>query len=308
MRKILITGAGGAGSVEIWKLLNRRYKLYFCDQEISLINNLIPSNKKFQVVNANSKNYIKSITAIIKKLKIDLLVPGVDEEISSLFSKKNNIKNIFCPSKKMSLIFLDKFKTSTLLKKNKFCDLNTQIVKSKKNFPINKNLIVKPRLGRGSRMVHRISNFFQFKSYLNLYKLKTSEVIIQKFIEGQEYTVFVHSDEDGKLRSVVPVKVLSKKGVTLHGVTENNKMIINFIKEFNNKFKIQNCYNVQLIIKKKNIYVIEINPRISTTFIMTLKLGYDPFSKLGGETIFVPKKKLILKRFWNNVFYEKKYN
>ena len=120
MRKILITGAGGAGSVEIWKLLNRRYKLYFCDQEISLINNLIPSNKKFQVVNANSKNYIKSITAIIKKLKIDLLVPGVDEEISSLFSKKNNIKNIFCPSKKMSLIFLDKFKTSILLKKNKF--------------------------------------------------------------------------------------------------------------------------------------------------------------------------------------------
>ena len=308
MRKILITGAGGAGSVEIWKLLNRRYKLYFCDQEISLINNLIPSNKKFQVVNANSKNYIKSITAIIKKLKIDLLVPAVDEEISSLFSKKNNIKNIFCPSKKLSLIFLDKFKTSTLLKKNKFCDLNTQIVKSKKNFLTNKNLIVKPRLGRGSRMVHRISNFFQFKSYLNLYKLKTSEVIIQKFIEGQEYTVFVHSDEDGKLRSVVPVKVLSKKGVTLHGVTENNKMIINFIKEFNNKFKIQNCYNVQLIIKKKKIYVIEINPRISTTFIMTLKLGYDPFSKLGGETIFVPKKKLILKRFWNNVFYEKKYN
>jgi len=308
LRKILITGAGGAGSVEIWKLLNRRYKLYFCDQEISLINNLIPSNKKFQVVNANSKNYIKSITAIIKKLKIDLLVPAVDEEISSLFSKKNNIKNIFCPSKKLSLIFLDKFKTSTLLKKNKFCDLNTQIVKSKKNFLTNKNLIVKPRLGRGSRMVHRISNFFQFKSYLNLYKLKTSEVIIQKFIEGQEYTVFVHSDEDGKLRSVVPVKVLSKKGVTLHGVTENNKMIINFIKEFNNKFKIQNCYNVQLIIKKKKIYVIEINPRISTTFIMTLKLGYDPFSKLGGETIFVPKKKLILKRFWNNVFYEKKYN
>ncbi len=302
MKRILITGAGGAGSIEIWNLLKKKYKLYFCDQDISLIHNSIPDNKKFQVTSAKNSLYVKSINSIIKKLKIDLLVPTVDEEISVLFSKKNNIKNIFCPPKKISLVFLDKFKTSIFLKNNNLNDLNSIVVKNKNSFPKNNNLIVKPRFGRGSSMVHQISSYSQFKSYLNLYKLKAADVIVQKFVKGQEYTIFVDTDKNGKLKSIVPVKVLRKKGVTLHGVTDNNKKIIDFVKNFNTKFKSQNSYNLQLIIKKRKIYVIEINPRISTTFIITLKLGYDPFSKLNKKHIFVPKKKIILKRFWENLF------
>jgi carbamoylphosphate synthase large subunit len=96
--------------------------------------------------------------------------------------------------------------------------------------------------------------------------------------------------------------VLRKKGITLHGVTDNKKKIIDFVKKFNTKFKSQNSYNLQLIIKKRKLYIIEINPRISTTFIIVLKLGYDPFSKFNRKVIFIPKKKIILKRFWNNLF------
>jgi carbamoylphosphate synthase large subunit len=302
LKKILITGAGGAGSIEIWNLLNKKYKLYFCDQDISLIHTSIPDNRKFQVPSAKNSLFIKSINSIITKFKINLLVPTVDEEISALFSKKNNIKNIFCPPKKISLVFLDKFKTSVFLKNNKLSDLNSFLVKRKNFFPKNNNLIVKPRFGRGSIMIHRISNYSQFKSYLNLYKLKAADVIVQKFIKGQEYTIFVDTDKNGKLKSIVPVKVLRKKGVTLHGITDNNKKIIDFVKKLNTKFKSQNSYNLQLIIKKRKIYVIEINPRISTTFIITLKLGYDPFSKLNRKVIFLPKKQISLKRFWSNLF------
>jgi carbamoyl-phosphate synthase large subunit len=127
---------------------------------------------------------------------------------------------------------------------------------------------------------------------------------VQRFVEGQEYTIFVDVDINGNLKAIVPIKVLNKKAITLHGVTENNKRIINFIKDFNSKFKFRNSYNVQLIIKMNKIYVIEINPRISTTFVMTLKLGYDPFAKKNNRAIFLPNKKLTLKRTWNNNFYE----
>lgn len=302
MKRVLITGAGGSGSIEIWNLLNKKYKLFFCDQDISLIHNSIPNNRKLQVPSAKNSLYIKSITSIINKFKIDLLVPTVDEEINVLFSKKNNIKNIFCPPKEISLVFLDKFKTSVFLKNNNFNDLNSLVVKNKNFFPKNNNLIVKPRFGRGSSMIHRISSYSQFKSYLNLYKLKPVDVIVQQFIKGQEYTIFVDNDENGKLKCIVPVKVLRKKGITLHGVTDNKKKIIDFVKKFNTKFKSQNSYNLQLIIKKRKLYIIEINPRISTTFIIVLKLGYDPFSKFNRKVIFIPKKKIILKRFWNNLF------
>lgn len=153
--------------------------------------------------------------------------------------------------KEISLVFLDKFKTAVFLKKNNFNDLNSLVVKNKNFFPKNNNLIVKPRFGRGSSMIHAISSYSQFKSYLNLYKLKPEDVIVQQFIKGQEYTVFVDTDENGKLKCIVPVKVLRKKGITLHGVTDNKKKIIDFVKKFNTKFKSQNSYNLQLIIKKE---------------------------------------------------------
>jgi carbamoyl-phosphate synthase large subunit len=304
LKNILITGAGGAGSVEIWNLLKKKYNLYFCDRDISLINNLIPFNKKFKIPSAEKKSFVKIITALMKRLKIDLLVPTVDEEIGKILSKNKNIEHIYVPPKIISLIFLDKFKTSIFLKKNNFHNLETCLVKNKKDFPKKKNLIVKPRLGRGSRMVHRMSTYSQFKSYLTLYKISWKDVIVQRFVEGQEYTIFVDVDINGNLKAIVPIKVLNKKAITLHGVTENNKRIINFIKDFNSKFKFRNSYNVQLIIKMNKIYVIEINPRISTTFVMTLKLGYDPFAKKNNRAIFLPNKKLTLKRTWNNNFYE----
>ena len=305
MKNILITGGGGAGSIEIWNLLKKKYNLFFCDQDLSLIHSLIPFDKKIQIPPAENKYFVKVITAIMKRLKIELLVPAVDEEIRRILSSNINAKNIFLPPKKITLIFLDKLKTSIFLKKNNFDNLKTCIVQSKKDFPKYSNLIVKPRFGRGSRMVHRISAYSQFKSYLALYKLNCKDVVVQKFIKGIEYTIFIDVDKNGDLKAIVPVKVLNKKGITLHGVTENNKKIVNFIKVFNSKFNFQNSYNVQLIVKMGKIYVIEINPRISTTFIMTLKLGYDPFARKRNDVIFLPNKRLTLRRSWNNIFYEK---
>ena len=70
MKNILITGGGGAGAVEIWRMLKNKYNLYFCDQDINLINNIIPDKIKFQVPPANSKNYLDYMCHLTKKLKI----------------------------------------------------------------------------------------------------------------------------------------------------------------------------------------------------------------------------------------------
>jgi carbamoyl-phosphate synthase large subunit len=302
LKNILISGGGGAGSVEIWRMLKNKYNLYFCDQNVGLINNTIPHKIKFQVPPANSKNYLDYMGYLTKKLKIDIFVPAVDEEILEICSKKNNLKNVFCPRNKITLIFLDKYKTSIFLKQNNYDNLNTLIVKKKKDFPLLNKLIVKPRNGRGSSKIHTIYNYTQYKSYLNLYNLKSKDVIVQKFIDGVEFTIFVDCKNNGELKAIVPIKVLNKKGITLAGETNNDKMIINFVKKFNEKVKSYNSYNLQIIKKKNKIFVLEINPRISTTFIMTLKLGYDPFTEKVQKKIFIPKKKITLKRYWSNIF------
>ena len=302
MKNILITGAGGAGSIEIWNLLKKKYNLFFCDQDLSLINNQIPKNRKLKIPPANSKNYLQFSKNLIKKFKIELFIPTIDEEILKIFTQKKVMKNIYCPNKEISLTFLDKYKTSIFLKKNNYDNLDTAIVKNKRDFPRFKKIIVKPRYGRGSAKIHIISNYLQYRSYLDLYDLKPKDVILQKFIKGIEFTIFVDCNKNGSLKAIIPIKILNKKGITLAGESSNNRDIIYFVKKFNEKVKSHNSYNLQIIKNKNKIFVLEVNPRISTTFIMTLKMGYDPFSEKISKKIFIPKKKIILRRYWSNVF------
>ena len=49
---------------------------------------------------------------------------------------------------------------------------------------------------------------------------------------------------------------------------------IDFLK--NNKL-LHNQNFKPIILKDKKVYIIEINPRLSTTFAMIVKSGYDPF-------------------------------
>ena len=74
------------------------------------------------------------------------------------------------------------------------------------------------------------------------------------------------------------MRVFQKKGITISAKIEKNLKIENFIKKKLLKFfKVNNCFNIQLILKGKNIYIFEINPRLSTTFALIVKSGYDPF-------------------------------
>ena len=104
-------------------------------------------------------------------------------------------------------------------------------------------------------------------------------IIAQEYINGEEYTIFVGMDKNEKLEKIFPLKILKKKGITISGKSINEKKVIKFVKEFADKFKTKNSYNIQLIYSEGKIYPFEINPRISTTFFLTLNDGYNPFVK-----------------------------
>ena len=87
IKKILFTGGGGVGNESIWKSLNKKYKLFFCDSNIESINPIIPKKNKINICPVKSKNYLKQIKKIINTKNIDLIVPGIDEELLILKKK-----------------------------------------------------------------------------------------------------------------------------------------------------------------------------------------------------------------------------
>lgn len=286
--KILITGAGGVGTISIYEKLKKKYDFYFADCNVNNIHPRVPKKKCYSIPNANSKKFKKSINSLCKKLKISIVIPTVDEELE-IFSK--NFKDIsLVPNYKFVRIFNNKFKTWNSLKKNNISQpelIPLDKINRKTIFPI----IFKPIFGRGSKGIFLINNLSEYKHLINKNNFNKKKYICQQFIKGTEYSVQMVSDVKGKLIYVIPVKIIEKKGITIEAkVTKNNK-IINFCKQFHEKYSPENIYNIQLLINKEDIYCIEVNPRVSTTHILTLYQKIDPIK------IFIQKNYLKDKDF-----------
>lgn len=286
--KVLITGAGGVGTLSIYETLKNKYDFYFADCNPKNIHPRIPKNKCFKIPTAQSKNFKNSINVICKKLNILIIIPTVDEELEC-FSK--NFKDIsIVPNYNFVKIFNNKYETWKSLKLNNIAQpslLPFYKINGKSYFPI----IIKPIFGRGSKGIFLIKSYSDYKYLNKKNNFDDKKYICQQFIKGTEYSVQMVSDVRGNLKYIVPVKIIEKKGITIEAkVTKNNK-IINFCRNFHKKYSPTNVYNIQLLMNNKGIYCIEVNPRVSTTHILTLKHQIDPIK------IFVKKNYLKNKDF-----------
>ena len=279
--KILFTAGGSPGNELIYRKLNLNHDLFFADVDIDRISNIIPNDKKVKVPLVNDKNYYKKLLKFCIANKIEVIVPGIDEELLEVCRVFEIIKEIqiFIPSKSFVKNMLDKFESMKILHNLELPVPNTFKLKkiSKTNsFPV----ILKPRWGRGSRGIQIVKEFKELELYQKIKQLNNEEYIFQSYISGQEYTVQIVNHSDYKKTLVIPLKVLLKKGVTLSAEIDFDKKIIEICKKVAEEFHEKNIFNIQLIKSNKDnsIHIFEINPRLSTTTCILPFLGVDPFN------------------------------
>lgn len=305
-KRIFFTGGGGAASEALWRLLSNRHDLHFGDANRDAISPSIPDERCHNLPYANDEKFIPEIAELCNKLQINLLVPGVDEELLPLCLSREtgNIPEIFAPSADFVSLMLDKLKC---LESIKLMGLSAP-----KTLPIDQAaeidfpLIVKPRRGRGSRGVRVLNSTAEIEAYKTLYQLDSQSLIAQEFVHGVEYTVCVAGNKKGHLMAIVPVKVIYKKGITIRAKIENDPRIIDYARQFQETFKVSGVYNIQCMLNREGkVLPFEVNPRISTTFCLAIASGFDPFQhdESSDEKIFLPKIELYLKRNWYNNIY-----
>jgi len=302
-RKILFTGGGGAGTEVLWRILSEKYELYFADACLESIDGRIPCERKVVIPLANKKNFADEIRNVCKVKGIDLIVPGVDEELLPLCEGRNiDMPELFAPSTDFVRLMLDKLECANAIELAGLSVPKTlPFIKANEiKFP----MIIKPRSGRGSRGVYVIGSEEEINAYMILYKTSPEKVVVQELGVGDEYTILVAGDKSGRLRAIVPVKVKQKKGITIRAKTELNMHIINYVKKFHEIFKPSYIYNIQCILTKEGVVLpFEVNPRISTTFCLGVASGFDPFVRLtqsDNDEIFMPKENYMLERNWSN--------
>ena len=304
VRKILFTGGGGAGNEAINRHWHGRYDMYFGDADPTAIAASIPADRRVRLPFARDPVFVPEIRRLAREHALDLVVPGVDEELLPLARAAGDSPVPFLlPSAGFVESMLDKYRAEQLIAEAGLSAPRTVLFDRAEEltFPI----IAKPRSGRGSRGVRQLTDPSQLAPYFALSGVPASDdLVAQDYVEGQEYTVFVAADRTGKLAAVVPVKVLIKRGITIRAETDATPEILDYVERFQGHFRASGVYNIQLMLTDdRKIYPFEVNPRVSTTFCLAVSTGFDPIAAfLDGAKgdVFVPDRHYSLQRSWSN--------
>jgi carbamoyl-phosphate synthase large subunit len=256
----------------------------------------------FKAPRGNSSGFKSFIEQLIIKEKINLIIPGSDEEAVTLSNYKDELENketrIACVDAETINYFSDKNETYKLLKKNNIpCAKWTIIKKSEQLVTQFKrvheeygNFVVKPAVSRGGRDVFIIND--QIASSQNIAEGKEIHLnykdFIQKHIQklkdkvplvAMEMLFGPVHDIDMLGMSGVPLFIIPRKRITSSNpnaghIIVKNEELIDIGKKIITKFKLSWLYDCDIMFDKNNKpKVIEINPRMSGSTAVCIEAG-----------------------------------
>ncbi len=244
-----------------------------------------------------SDEYIPFILDLCKKNRVRAILSCFDIDLPVLAKNKElfaaNGTTFVGPSYETALIGNDKLKTYEFFKETGLkspatyfcCDEVLDLLDCKElGFP----LVIKPRWGMGSIalyiartqeelvVLYKKSRYEIENSYLKYESLSDMErsVVIQEFIEGQEYGLDIYKDLSGNYVSAnAKKKVAMRSGETDIGETVYNKIFNDSIEALAKNLDFTGILSFDCFLSGETVYGIEINPRIS---------GHYPFSHIAG--------------------------
>lgn len=219
---------------------------------------------------------------LIVKEKIDLIIPGIDIDLEFFHDQRSNFKDlqgIFCLNQPELIdISRDKWLLGQKLKKNGLPFIPGMIAGGWEECISELGpppFLMKPRHGNASRGIVKVYD----KEDFNYWRKKAGDnFMIQRIIGKveEEYTVGVFGYGDGTAgEPFILHRTLSPGGFTQNAVVINDKEISNITTTLNNIFHPLGPTNYQFRREKDVFFLLEINPRISSSTSIRASFGYN---------------------------------
>lgn len=264
---ILLTCAGGPaaiGVIKSLKLSKHQTKVVAVDSDCYATGFYL-ADTSYVVPQANSLNYWQTIIDIIKKEKINLLIPTGDSDVVFFAKNKKQLEKLGVCVFNCELSAIETMQDK-LQFWNECKGLGVLPITSTTAHSIGFPLFAKPKRGSGSRGVKVCYN-------INDTQNLTEDYIYQEYLPGEEYTVDVLCNFQSEVVAVVPRKRLQiKAGISTKNQIVNSPEIENICKALVKHLYIVGPVCIQLKQDLAGEYkVIEINPRVGGgTHISTL--------------------------------------
>jgi len=280
MKTILVSGASGIVGYGILNSLRHK-------KELKLIGTTIYNRSVapafcdvFEKLPKTSEpNYMPVLTDVIKKYNVDMIIPGIEDDMIFWNSHREELLEIgtFPLLNKSELIMLcaDKWKFYEKLKETSVAKYAIPTYVSKDFSVLPAPFLIKPIKGFGSKGIVKINDIESF----NEYKDKIGSIYIMQPIIGndeEEYSVSAFFDKSSNMLDFLALKrTLSSEGFTQTAETVFDEEWEKTILEFADVFKPVGPTNFQFRLTEKGPKLLEINPRISSATSIRTAFGYN---------------------------------
>lgn len=222
--------------------------------------------------------YLASLTDIIDRYQINMIIPGIESDMSVWNKNRRRIEKtgvkVLLNNYDLIETCLDKWIFYQKLKSAGFKNcITTSIIPDANQFEL--PFIIKPRCGYGSKGVIKIETIDSFEKYKDdIGKI----LIMQEYVgsDDEEYTISAFFDRNSNMRSHISMRrKLSKNGFTEIAEVVYQEDLLEVIAELSRIFKPVGPTNFQFRRHNGTWKLLEINPRISSSTSIRAAFGYN---------------------------------
>ncbi len=269
---------------------------------------------KFYVAErADSPKYHSFINKLIAKEQIDLIIPGIEQDMYRLFELKGSINTKVVLNNELLInLSKDKLETYKFFYERGLNVIQTLFLASYEECveALGSPFLLKPRSSYASKGIHKIYS----KEEFDFYNKNKEANIFQRIVgsDSEEYTIAVFGKGDGTYADFI---ILNRK-LAQTGSTDKATLvpfdadIMNYVDKICELTKPLGPTNIQLRKEGNKVYLLEINPRVSSACSIRNGMGYnDPLKCIEYYLFdrFMPvseKKELHAVRYISDHFYE----
>jgi carbamoyl-phosphate synthase large subunit len=280
MKTILVSGASGIVGYGIMNSLRQ-------NKELRLIGTTIYERSIAPVFcdifelapKTNEPNYLNWLCSIIKKHNVDMIIPGIEDDMIFWNSHKKELINIgafpLLNNPELIELCIDKWKFYQKLKETNGSKYAIPTFISKDFDTLPTPFLIKPIRGYGSRGIVKINDIESF----NRHKNEIGSIYIMQPIIGEdtkEYSISAFFDRNSNMLDCLAIKrKLSYEGFTEIAETVSYKEWEKPILELADIFKPVGPTNFQFRLTEQGQKLLEINPRISSANSIRTAFGYN---------------------------------
>lgn len=237
------------------------------------------ADRFYQGVLASGPDFIDFINTIAEREKIDLIIPGIEQDLYALFQNREKVKAKVVMNNDLCIrLSKDKWQTYLYLREH-FC-LNLIPTLTNASFEecsqvLGLPFLLKPKSSYASKGIQIINNKQEFDFYS---RSQMENLLFQKIVGSMnsEFTVSVFGDgKGGFFDSIILKRSLSGEGATSKATVVDNENISAYVAQLVNVLQPVGPTNIQLRMEGEVPYLLEINPRISSACSLRTAFGYN---------------------------------